>query len=131
MYEDGEFSYGETSFEQILHDETIKKVAERLKKDGLSVKTNLSTSKRNFIKLKNTKSWPDIFIIKNKEIKSIYEVETINSANRKAVEKWKLHSSGKAPLFLIIPEEKLKTFKTLAKQNNIVIKDFITYNFRK
>lgn len=131
MYKGGEFGFERPNWEQALHDMTLQKVADNLKRKGLNVRTNKDRSGNNVIKQKNKRVSPDICIIKNRKIINIYEVETNNTVNSSAIEKWRLCSEGCVSFYLIIPEGKLKASKKLAKKHKINVKDFITYNLNK
>jgi len=131
MYGGKDFSFDRPNWEQLIHDMTVQKVAEKIRRKGHQVSTNMNSNSSNVIRLKNKIYYPDISVFRNKKVENIYEVETANSVNREAVEKWRSCSTGCRSFYLIVPEEKLKITKKLAKKHNIKVKDFITYSMNK
>jgi hypothetical protein len=131
MYRDRGFSLERPKWDEMIHDMTVQKIAENLRKKGLDVRANQGSSKHNSIRVKNKTCLPDIYIMKDRKVVNIYEVETPNSVNEEAVEKWKSCQEGCSSLYLIVPKDKLRTTKRLAKKNNVKVKDFITYNLNK
>jgi hypothetical protein len=131
MYGDREFSFERPNWEQLIHDLTVQKVAEKIRRKGHDVTTNMNSRRNNVIKKQNTTCYPDISVYRNINVENIYEVETTNSVNNEAAKKWKLCSTGCKAFFLIVPEDKLKESKKLARQHKIEVKDFITYSLKK
>ena len=131
MYSQKDFDFEHNSYGQMVHDFTIDRVADNLRKKGLNVRTNRGSYKSNVIKHKNTSISPDIYILKNQRVMNIYEVETNESVDSQPVEKWKLYSEGCRSFYLIVPEDRLKKSKKLASKHKIKVKDFITYNINR
>ena len=94
MYGDRDFSFERPNWEQLIHDLTVQKVAEKIRRKGHKVRTNMNSTGDNVIIKQNKTLYPDISVYRNVIVENIYEVETSNSVNHEAAEKWKLCSSG-------------------------------------
>ena len=117
--------------EQNLHDSVIDDVVSYINKNKKSydnIRINKGHSNSYSVKRGNEESYyPDVFLVKNKIVIEIYEVETNQTINQDSVSQWKQYSSGQAKFYLVVPKDKLEEVKILVKENNIEVDNYLTF----
>ena len=114
--------------EQNEHDSVIASVEATLTDKGFLVRTNPSSTNRYGVKRKSDTFYPDLYTYEGNTVTGIYEVETKSSVTSDAAEKqWKKYAAGSAKFYLVIPEGKLETAKSLAKKFGISVAEYYTF----
>ena len=115
--------------EQNRHDTIIVKLAKKLegKHKNYQIRMNQGLSKAHGVVRGNDTYYPDIFVIKQKKVIEIYEVETDNTINEDSIPQWKQYSSGKANFYLVVPKNKLDETKKLVKKYKISVEGYFHF----
>ena len=115
--------------EQNRHDSIIIKLARQLEEKHKDCKIRINQGSSNEYKVIRGEDfyYPDVFVVKDKKVKEIYEVETESTVNENSIPQWKQYSSGKAKFFLVVPKEKLDEAKKLVVSHKISVEDYFIF----
>jgi len=107
----------------------VCRVANWLKREGLSVYSNLGQEKNQLVIIDGQLHHPDVFSYDGTKIQKVYEIETeATIKEQRAEEQWKFYSFGNARFYLVVPDEYVAAAKEIIDRLRIKVADIFPFS---